>query len=79
MNVELVEFTRRALATGIERDEIAATLQRAGWAEYDIKAAMDAFADVAFPVPVPRPRPYLSAREAFILFCLRHFMLASPI
>jgi hypothetical protein len=70
MNVELVEFTRRALATGIERDEIAATLRRAGWAEYDVKAAMDSFADVVFPVPVPRPKPYLSARQVFVYLIL---------
>jgi len=70
MNVELVEFTRRALAKGVERKEIADTLQRVGWAEYDVKAAMDSFADVAFPVPVPRPKPYLSAREVFVYLIL---------
>lgn len=70
MNVELVEFTRQALATGIGRKEIADTLRRAGWAEHDIKAAVDAFADVTFPVPVPRPRPYLSAREVFVYLIL---------
>jgi len=70
MNIELVEFTRRALATGIGRKEIADTLQRAGWGEHDIKAAMDAFADVTFPVPVPRPKPYLSAREVFVYLVL---------
>ena len=70
MNVELVEFTRAALATGIKREEIADTLRRAGWAEHDIKAAISAFADVAFPIPVPRPRPYLSAREVFIYLIL---------
>jgi Domain of unknown function (DUF5671) len=70
MNVELVEFTRGALATGIGRKEIADALRRAGWAEHDIKAAMDAFADVAFPVPVPRPKPYLSAREVFVYLIL---------
>ena len=70
MNVELVEFTRQALARGIERDEITETLRRAGWADYDVKAAMDAFADVAFPVPVPRPKPYLSAREVFVYLIL---------
>ena len=70
MNVELVEFTRGALATGIGRKEIADTLRRAGWAEHDIKAAMDAFADVAFPIPVPRPKPYLSAREVFVYLIL---------
>jgi hypothetical protein len=70
MNVELVEFTRAALATGSKREEIADTLRRAGWAEHDIKAAISAFADVAFPIPVPRPRPYLSAREVFIYLIL---------
>src|SRR5216684_3451389 len=74
MNVELVEFTRQALATGIERKEIADTLRRAGWAEYDVKAAMDAFVDVAFPVPVPRPKPYLSAREGLVYLILSLFL-----
>ena len=70
MNAELVEFTRKALAAGVERQKIVDTLQRAGWAEYDIKAAMGAFADVAFPIPVPRPKPYLSAQEVFIYLIL---------
>src|SRR5690606_21960791 len=29
-----------------------------------------AYADVSFPVPVPKPRPYLSAREAFLYLVL---------
>lgn len=70
MNTELVEFTRQALARGIGRKEIADTLRRAGWAEPEVSAAIDAFADVAFPIPVPRPRPYLSAREVFIYLIL---------
>jgi hypothetical protein len=61
MNAELVEFTRRALAAGKERKEISDILRRAGWAEPDIEAALDAFADITFPIPVPRPKPYLSA------------------
>jgi hypothetical protein len=70
MSVGLVEFTRAALEKGIGREEIADTLKRAGWAEHDIKAALNAFADVAFPIPVPRPKPYLSAREVFIYLIL---------
>jgi hypothetical protein len=31
---------------------------------------MGEFADVQFPVPVPRPKPYLSAREAFVYLVL---------
>ncbi len=70
MNAELIEFTRRALTAGTGRQEISGILRRAGWAEPDIKAALDAFADVTFPIPVPRPRPYLSAREVFVYLIL---------
>src|SRR5215471_11670091 len=70
MSAQLTDFTGKALAAGIGRSQIAETLRQAGWAEHDIKAAMDAFADVSFPVPVPRPKPYLSAREVFIYLIL---------
>jgi hypothetical protein len=65
MNVELLEFTRRALEKGASREQIAQALGEAGWGAAEIRAAASAFADVAFPVPVPRPRPYLSAQEVF--------------
>jgi O-antigen/teichoic acid export membrane protein len=70
MNAELVEFTRRALAAGKERQEISNILRQAGWVEPDIEAALDAFADITFPIPVPRPKPYLSAREVFVYLIL---------
>lgn len=70
MNAELVEFTRSALAAGKERQEISDILRRAGWVEPDIEAALDAFADITFPIPVPRPKPYLSAREVFVYLIL---------
>lgn len=37
----------------------------AGWPEARVSAAIGGFADVEFPIAVPRPRPSLSAREAF--------------
>jgi len=70
MNAELVEFTRSALAAGKERQEISDILRQAGWVEADIEAALDAFADTTFPIPVPRPKPYLSAREVFVYLIL---------
>jgi len=70
MKGELVEFTRSALAAGKRREDIADVLRRAGWAAPDIRAAIDAFADVSFPIPVPRPKPYLSAREVFVYLIL---------
>src|SRR4029453_1399497 len=70
MNAELVEFTRSALAAGKKRQKILDILRRAGWVEPDINAALDAFADITFPIPVPRPKPYLSAREVFVYLIL---------
>ncbi|MDX1418542.1 MAG: DUF5671 domain-containing protein [Rubricoccaceae bacterium] len=62
---ELVPFVREALRLGHGRDEIAGTLRRAGWSKEQTEAALAAFADVPFAIPVPRPAPYLSAKEAF--------------
>lgn len=66
MTPNLIEFTERALANGIERDEIARALRSAGWPQDEIAAALGAFAEVDFPFPVPKPKPHVSARETFI-------------
>ncbi|ABQ31805.1 MULTISPECIES: DUF5671 domain-containing protein [Acidiphilium] len=66
MDRQLLDFTRRALAAGAARAEIAAALRAAGWQDADIGEALHAFAEVPFPVPVPRAQPYLSAREVFV-------------
>lgn len=66
MDQNLLDFTRRALAAGVERGEVSRALKQAGWADADIKAALDSFAEIAFPLPVPKPKPYLSAWEVFI-------------
>jgi hypothetical protein len=65
MREELIVFVKEALARGVARDEIRAALRGAGWRDEEMEKALGAFADVGFPVPVPRPRPYLSARETF--------------
>lgn len=63
---ELEQFVRDALASGASKEEVAAALGAAGWDRAQVQAALGAWADVPFAVPVPRPRPYLSAREAFL-------------
>lgn len=63
---ELSAFVRDGLARGISKDEIGAALGKAGWQAAEIQEALAGFADVAFPIPVPRPKPYLSARDAFL-------------
>lgn len=67
---DLELFVREALAKGASKEAIAATLASAGWPPEQARGALDAYADVAFAVPVPRPRPYLSAREAFLYLLL---------
>jgi hypothetical protein len=65
MNLDLLDFTRRALEAKASREQIADALKQAGWADPDIRAALGAFVEIEFPVPVPKPRPYLSAQEVF--------------
>jgi hypothetical protein len=65
VNEELAGFVREALARRVPRAEIEQVLQRGGWTNEQTRAALDAFVDIDFPLPVPRARPYLSAREAF--------------
>jgi hypothetical protein len=67
---DLELFVREALAAGQSRPAIEAALAQAGWPREQVDDALGAYADVAFPVPVPKPRPYLSAREAFLYLVL---------
>ncbi|WP_407353817.1 DUF5671 domain-containing protein [Luteimonas sp. R10] len=67
---DLEWFVREALARGEPRAAIEAALTAAGWPPEQIRGALGAYAEVPFSVPVPRPRPYLSAREAFLYLVL---------
>lgn len=69
---EPVPFVHKALTQGIGRDMIEAVLLEAGWTREKVSGALREFAEVGsdFPIPVPRPKPYLSAREAFLYLLL---------
>jgi len=67
---ELSGFVKEALARGLARGEIEDVLLRAGWTAQQVRAAVGGFAALDFPIPVPRPRPYLSPREAFMYLVL---------
>lgn len=67
---DLGQFVRAALEKGATRDQIGKALADAGWAPEQTRSALSAYADVSFVVPVPQPRPYLSAREAFLYLVL---------
>ena len=69
-NEELIGFVREALGRGVPRPQVEAALRQAGWDAKQISAALAAFAAVDFPLPVPRPRTSLSAREAFTYLLL---------
>jgi hypothetical protein len=70
MDSELRDFTRRAIESGQPRDAIATALSRAGWSDADVSDALDNYAAVDFPLAVPKPKPYLSAREVFVYLVL---------
>ncbi|MDR0233942.1 MAG: DUF5671 domain-containing protein [Zoogloeaceae bacterium] len=67
---DLERFIRAALEKGATKPEIEQCLLQANWPADQIKVALNQFADIAFVVPVPKPRPYLSAREAFFYLLL---------
>jgi uncharacterized protein DUF5671 len=67
---ELELFVREALAKGASRPQLQAVLDSAGWPAEQSRSALAAYAEVPFVVPVPRPKPYLSAREAFLYLVL---------
>jgi hypothetical protein len=68
---ELQRFVREALSRQIPRADIEKALGQAGWRAEQIRDALSQFADKSeFPIPVPRPKPYLSAREVFVYLIL---------
>lgn len=62
----LSEFVRKGLASGRSRQDLSRAMQAAGWSEDEIRQAQDGWSEAPGLPPVPRPRPYLSAREGLI-------------
>lgn len=63
---ELADFVNAALGAGHDRVEIERALDTAGWSARERNDALEGWHIVAGMPPVPRPRPYVSAREAVI-------------
>lgn len=63
---QIAAFVHQALNAGHSRTEIQQALHQAAWTNAEIAEGLNAWDDTAFLPPVPRPRPYVSAREAFL-------------
>lgn len=70
INQELTGFLKAGLDRGLPREQLAEILSQAGWPPDQVRVALGRFADVEFPIAVPRPKPYLFAREAFVYLVL---------
>ena len=70
MNSEIQRFVRESLLKGQSRSAIKEALLSAGWQQDEVDNAISAYAESSFPVPVPKRKPYLSAREAFMYLVL---------
>ncbi len=70
INEELTNFLREGLKHGLPREQLEEILLEAGWPRDQVQSALGEFADITFPIPVPRPKPYLFAREAFVYLVL---------
>ena len=70
VNEDLTGFIQEALNRGISRNDIRGALSQADWPADEVETALRGFAEVDLPLAVPRPRPSLSAREAFLYLVL---------
>jgi Domain of unknown function (DUF5671) len=61
---------KEALLRGIPPAQVEDVLLRAGWSRPEVRTALAGYAALDFPLPVPRPRPYLSPRDAFLYLVL---------
>jgi hypothetical protein len=63
-------FIREALNRGETRPRISTALIAAGWTQKEVDNALDDYAETDIGLAVPKPRAYVSAREAFLYLVL---------
>lgn len=63
-------FVREALNRGESRERIDAALVSAGWSRKEVEDALSAWSETDLGIAAPRPKPYVSAREAFFYLVL---------
>lgn len=72
---QLSDFVRKALSAGHGPDRIREVLGQTGWSGAEIETALSGWQPGGDLPPVPRPRAYVSAREA-MLYALLMIALA---
>jgi hypothetical protein len=65
LSPELIGFVKDSLHRGVPRTDVERVLVRAGWPPEQVHQALDGFSEIEFVIPVPRPGPSVSARDAF--------------
>jgi len=63
---ELEDFIKLAVAKGEPLTRIESVLLEAGWDAERVNSVVGRYVNVDFPVPVPRPRAFVSARLFFM-------------
>ncbi len=63
---DLSDIVHAAFAAGANAEAVRGTLAGAGWSAGEIDRARADWAPSPLGPPVPQPRPYVSAREAFL-------------
>lgn len=66
LSAELIGFVKESLHRGLSRADVEQVLLRAGWPAEQVRQALNSFSEVEFAIPVPRPVPSVSARDAFM-------------
>jgi hypothetical protein len=66
LSQDLIAFVKESLQRGLPRADVERVLLRSGWPAEQVRRALHSFSDVEFAIPVPRPVPSVSARDAFM-------------
>ncbi len=66
MESELHSFIKDSLDKGLAKDKIREVLLQANWEVIEVDTALNHYADIDYPIAVPKRKPYMSAREAFL-------------
>jgi hypothetical protein len=66
VNEQLDAFVKRGLEQRLDRARMEQALLQAGWPPDQVRKALGAYVDADFPIPVPRPLPSGTTRDAFM-------------